>query len=899
MRWRHELKYILRKLNRKRADRELEEEIQTHLEMETQEKIRTGLLTEEAREGARRAFGSVAMAKEDSRAWWGLRMLDELWQDLHSGVRMLMKQPGFTLMTMTTLALGIGANSAIFSVVNAVLLNPFAYPEPDRIVKLFQYDLRLPEYPRGVSYPSFLDWQKQQNVFSHLAAAGGKRFHRTGGDEPELVDGAFLSPEAFPLFGISPYLGRLFTAEDNRLDSARTVVLSYPFWQSRYRGESSVIGRTLALDNQIYTVIGVTPPHFKFAWGDVYIPFGLFANEGANTNRRATYHTVVGRLKPGVTIEQAHAEMSVIAARLAEQYPESSIDVGVMITPLIEWTTREIRPSLLALMGTVTLVLLIACANVANLLIARGATREKELAIRAALGAGRRRLVRQMLLECLPLALLGGLAGLLLARWGLELLLKLLPKDLIPAEASIGIDARVLGFTFTITLLTTLICGLFPALRFSRGVVLTGLKESGRLSTGASGSQRMRSALVTLEIALSVILLIGAGLLIKSFARLQQVEIGFRKDSMLTIDLLFPSDEYSKPQRLEIFYRDVLERVKATPGVESAAFMNGAPITSNGAVLPLIRECESFSRPHELADRHVRYYVIYGDLVSVLSSPPIAGRYFTAQDTSNSPPVVILNQAMAEKYFPGENPLGKRLMLGVPNNLFLPDMPEGLRNLPWRTVVGVVKNLRHTGWLREFQAGAYVPLTQAPAIPATLNFAALLVRSSKDPVALVNTIRRQIHAVDPDLPLANVATMNDLFDDSLKPQRFNTLLIGLFAALALLLAIVGLYGVVSYMVVQRRREIGVRMALGAQSRNVVFLVLKQGLRPTLLGMVIGLAGASALMRLLERLLFGVSSTDLSTFIGVAMLLIGVALLACWIPARRATKIDPMTALRCE
>jgi putative ABC transport system permease protein len=900
MRWWHELKYFVRKFNRKRADQELEEEIQTHLELETQEKIETGLLPEEARYGARRAFGSVALAKEDSRAWWGFGMLEELCQDIRYGARMLVKQPGFTLMAVATLALGIGANSAIFTVVNAVLLNPFAYPDADRIMNLSTYEPAQPEYERGVSFLNFLDWQKQQSVFTELAATRNQSFNLTGSGEPEFVNGAVISPEAFSLFQVLPILGRVFTAEDNRLDSARTATLSYAFWQRRFGGARSVIGRTLRLDNRVYTIIGVMPPRFKAGWADVWVPLGLFANESPNNARTVSYYWVEGRLKPGVSIEQARAQINAISARLAQQYPESSIDVGVRITPLSEKVTREIRPSLLALMGAVVFVLLIACANVANLLIARAAAREKELSIRAALGAGRWRLLRQLLLESMPLATLGGLAGFLLARWGLELLLKLAPKDLIPGEAVIGVDLRTLGFTLLLTLLTTLICSLLPALRFSKSAVLAGLKEGARLSTIASGNQRMRGALVTLEVALSVILLIGAGLLIKSFARLQQVEFGFKKESLLAIDLKFPAGKYNQPRQIESFFRDLLERVKATPGVESTASINGAPFTGSGQVIPLIREGQSFSHLQEISNRHIRHYIVQGDLVSALGSTPIAGRSFTPQDTSTSEPVALINQAAAEKYFPGENPLGKRIMLGVPENLIQPGtFGGGFKKFQWLTVVGVVKTIRQkSGWLEEFQAAGYTPLAQTPS-PLIFNFYTLLVRTSKDPVSLVTAIRNQIHSLDPSLPLANVATMEDLIDDSFTPQRFNAFLMGLFAALALLLAVVGLYGVLSYMVVQRRHEIGVRLSLGAQSHSVVLLFLKQGLRLTLLGMAIGLAGAWGLMRLLERLLFGVSSTDLPTFISVAILLAVVALLACWIPARQATKVDPMVALRAE
>ncbi|MBO0721183.1 MAG: ABC transporter permease, partial [Blastocatellia bacterium] len=883
-------------LHKRQAEDELDDELRYHIERQTEQNIRLGMNPEEAYHAARKTFGGVEQAKERSRDARGVRWIEDFWQDLRYGARMLVKQPGFTLMVVATLALGIGANSAIFSVVNAVLLNPLPYPDADRIMNLSTYEHAQPEYDRGVSYLNFLDWQKQQSVFTQLAVSRNQSFNLTGGGEPEIVSGAFISPEAFSLLEVQPIRGRVFTAGDNRLDSARTAMLGYAFWQRRFGGENSVIGRTLRLDDQAYTIIGVMPPRFKFGGAEVWVPIGLFANQSPNIARTASYNTVVGRLKPGVRIEQARAEINAISARLAEQYPETSIDVGVRIAPLSEKVTREIRPSLLALMGTVVFVLLIACANVANLLIARIAAREKELAIRAALGARRWRLVRQLLMESLSLATLGGLTGILLARWGLQFLLKLAPQDLIPGEVVIGIGWQTLGFTLLLTLLTTLICSLLPALRFSKCAVLDGLKDGARLSTNASGNQRMRSALVTLEVALSVILLIGAGLLIKSFARLQQVEFGFKKESLLAIDLKFSPGKYDQPQRLESFYRDVLERVNTTPGVESAAFINGAPFTGSGQVTPLVREGQSFSHLQELSNRHIRYYIVYGDLDSALGSPPIAGRGFTSQDTSTSEPVAIINQAAAEKYFPGENPLGKRIMLGVPENLIRPEFFGGFKKFPWLTVVGVVKNLRDSSWLwQEFQAAGYTPLAQTPG-PVIFKNSTLLVRSSKDPVSLVNAVRRQIHSLDPDLPLANVATMEDLIDTSFKPQQFNAFLMGLFAALALLLAVVGLYGVLSYMVVQRRHEIGVRLALGAQSRSIVLLFLKQGLRMTLLGMAIGLAGAYGLMRLLEHLLFGVSATDLPTFISVALLLAGVALLACWIPARRATKVSPLIAL---
>src|SRR5262245_9718696 len=887
------------------ADRELGDEIEAHLRLLTERYVRQGMTEGEAAWAARRQFGNITLLKEANRDMRGIRLIDTLFQDLRYGGRMLLRHKGFTIVAALTLALGIGANTAIFSVVNAVLLNPWPYPDADQIMYLSQYDLKRSMDTISVTYPNFLDWQKQQTSFTHLAAARSQTFSLTGGDEPIFVNGAMISPDAFPLLGLQPILGRAFTEQDNQLNSSRTAALSYTFWQSRLGGRSDVIGRTMLLDNQAYTVVGVMPPQFKF-WGtEIWVPYGLFVNEDYATNRRFFSNTgAVGRLKPGVTITQARAELSLIAARLAEQYPDSNKDFGAKVVPLgeagAEASPNTFRLALIALLGAVGLVLLIACANVANLLIARDAGRAQELAIRAALGAGRARLLRQLLLESLPLALLGGLAGLLLARSGLELILKLVPEDLIPAEANIVINAQALGFTLLITLLTTLICSLLPALRFSSGAALEGLRTATRPGAGASGSQRMRGALVILEVAMSVVLLVGAGLLIKSFARLQRVDLGFNMDSLLTIDLSLSSDKYRQPQQLELFYREALERVKATPGVESAAFMNVAPFSNFGLALPLIREGQVFNNLEELSDRACRYLITHGDAISALGTPLILGRGFTAQDTSNSEPVAIINQAAADKFFPGEYPLGKRVKLGLPDNLIQPGMlPRGIEKFSWLTVVGIAKNHRQLILGNELREAAFIPLAQAPRSTLVLNSSTLLVRSTTDPVSLISAVRRQIHSVDPDLPFAKVATMEARVYDSLKPQRFNTFLMALFAALALLLAVVGLYGVLSYMVAQRRHEIGVRMALGAKTRDVLGLVIRQGMTLTLIGMGIGLIAEIGLTHLIHGILIGCSTITHATLIVIALLFPMVALLACYLPARRATKVDPMEALRSE
>jgi putative ABC transport system permease protein len=825
--------------------------------------------------------------------------MQTLWQDLRYGDRMLMKNPGFTTIVILTLALGIGANTAIFSVVNAVLLNPFAYPEAERIMFLSSSRLSEPNSSSAISYPNFLDWQQQQTTFSHLAAARLRVFNLTGVAEPIQVKTAIISPEAFPLLSVAPQIGRVFTAQDNQLNAARTVVLSHAFWQQQFAGEANVVGRQLLLDDQAYTVIGVMPPRFKFWAGEVWVPFGLFADEDFAKDRSGMVTiNALGRLKPGVTLEQARAEFNVIAARLAAQYPQANQGRGVRIVPWSESVGRNIRPTLLVLMGAVGFVLLIACANVASLLLARTATREKELAIRAALGAGRGRLMRQLLLESLPLAALASLVGWLLANWGLKLILTWLPNDLLPAEASVRLDARVLLFALGLTLVTTLLCGLLPALLFSQSRVNESLKDGSRFSLADAGGQRMGGALVVLEVALSVVLLVGAGLLIKSFFRLQQAELGFKTESLLTVDLSLSQKKYPQAQQIEAFFNRALEQLKALPGVEAAATMNGGPFSNWGAGMPLIREGHSYRSLDEMGGRGCGYLITQGDFLATLGLPLVSGRNFNAKDTLSAPPVVVINQAAVEKFFTGENPLGQRIRLGLPDNLLPPDTPPTEKHA-WLTVIGIVKNHQPVALGLPYLPGAFLPMAQAPREPTLLNAETIMLRTAQDPEALISAVRQRLRGLDPDQPILRIATVDARIADSLKPQRFNTTLMSLFAALALTLAVVGLYGLLAYTVVQRTHEIGIRLALGAQSGAIIAMVMKQGLSLTLLGLMLGLAGAAVLTRLLERLLHSVSVTDAPTFIAIALLLLAVALLACWIPARRATKVDPLVALRHE
>ncbi len=881
-----------------RKDEELDAEIQNHLDEAIRDRIARGETPEQARLNARREFGNVGLVKEVTREMWGWASLERLGHDVRFGLRMLRKNPGFSLIAILTLALGIGANTAIFSVVNAVLLNPFDYAEAKRIMLLSSSRLSEPKSSGAISYPNFLDWQQQQTTFSHLAAAWNRTFNLTGVSEPVQVKSAIISPEAFPLLDVAPQLGRVFTAQDNELNAARTVVLSHAFWQQQFAGEANVIGRQLLLDDQAYTVIGVMPPRFKFWAGEVWVPFGLFGKEDFAIQRGGIVGiSAIGRLKSGVTLEQARAEFDVIAARLAAQYPETNHGSGVRIAPWSDSVGQNIRTVLLMLMGAVGFVLLIACANVANLLLARTATRKKELAIRAVLGAGRGRLMRQLLLESLPLAVLASLAGWLLANWGLKLILALLPDGLLPAEANVRLDAPVLLFALSLALLTTLLCGLLPALRFSQTRVNESLSEGGRLSTSDAGSRRMRSALVVIEVALSVVLLVGAGLLIKSFYRLQHTELGFKPESLLTVDLLLSHKKYTQARQIETFFNRTLEQLKALPGVEAAATMNGGPYSGWGTGMPLVREGHSY-RNGEMSGKECHYLLTQGDYLAVLGLPLVSGRNFTEQEMLSASPVVVINQAAADKFFPGEIALGQRFRLGAPDNLLPPDAPPTEKNA-WLTIIGIVKNHRPIDLAMPYQPTTFLPMAQETRNARMLNAMTLMLRTSQDPATLIRAVRQRLRELDPDQPILRIATVDARIAESLKPQRFNTILMSLFAVLALMLAVIGLYGVLAYTVVQRTHEIGIRLALGAQSGQIIAMVMKQGMSLTLLGMALGLSGAVALTRLLERLLYGISTTDTPAFIAIALLLLAVAVLACWIPAQRAAKVDPMIALRCE
>jgi putative ABC transport system permease protein len=813
-------------------------------------------------------------------------MMGTLLQDLRYGVRMLAKNPGFTLIAVLALALGIGANSAIFSVINAVLLRPLPFENPDDIVTPWGRGLDGGERTAIVSYPDYLEWRDQAQTFEQLAVYNTSGTLLREGNDPEAISGAIASSELLSLLRVKPVLGRGFTREDDRADSAPVILLSYNLWQRRFNADPNIVGRQIRLSSRSAIVLGVLPQGFKFPVDEGRMDYlqPLAPNIGEYLGKRSAYFLrVVGRLKPGVTIKQAETEMRAIGERLEQQYPDEGFRLGATLIPLHEDIVGSVRPALLLLLGAVGFVLLIACANVANLLLARAASRHKEVAIRTALGAGRLRIVRQLLTESLLLSVLGGGLGLLLAMWGVDLLVASTPVD-IPRLKEVGLDARVLSFTLLISVLTGIVFGLVPAMQSSKVDLNESLKEGGRGSTEGIMRNRVRSLLVISEVALSLVLLVGAGLLIRSFMRLREVDPGFKTKNVLTTSLSPSKAKYPDVEQQKNFYREVLQHLVSLPGVDSVGLVDPLPLSGNASSVTFSIEGQPVVAGKLLSSNR---RIISPDYFRTMSIPLLKGRAFNERDALGSTPVVVINETFARRFFAGEEAIGKRIVLGAD--------PRDNPNPPPHEIVGIVGDVHHQGLETEAGPEYYVSYQQTPP-----RHAVLVIRTLTDnPSSMIASLRSAIKQVDQEQYVAAIEPMDQLLAESLARRRFNMMLLAVFAGVALLLAAVGIYGVMSYSVTQRTHEIGIRIALGAQARDVLKMVVRQGMTLVLVGVLIGVVAAFSLTRIMRSLLFGVSPTDVVTFAGVSIVLAGVALLACLIPARRATRVDPMVALRYE
>lgn len=804
-----------------------------------------------------------------------------IWQDVRFGARMLWKRPGFTTVAVLTLALGIGANTAIFSLVSAVLLKPLPFPEPERLVMLWE-DATSIGFPQNTPAPAnFVDWKAQTQSFEGMAAVLYTSFNLTGYGEPQKVNGNAVSAELFPLLGVRPALGRGFTHEEEKPGSDKVVILSHGLWRNTFGGEPSIVGRDILLGGEKYTVVGVMPEGFHFLepYTRVWVPLAQSPEDWAN--RGGHYLTVVGRLKQGVSVEQADADLKAVTARIAHDNPEEAGDLRAYVLPLREQVSGQVRRPLLILVVAVAFVLLIACANVAGLLLARSAARRKEIAVRVALGASRARVVRQLLTESALLSAAGGVAGLLLTLWSFAFLRQLVPPSLA-ASAPLTVDGRALLFTLAVSLLTATLFGLAPALQASKAGPADALKQGG--GRGAVGGRGLRGAFVIAEVALALVLLVGAALLIQSLQKLRGQYAMKEPEQVLTLRTVLPGNRYQEHAQREAFYDAVLGRVRALPGVVSAGYTTAVPLAWKGGTSGFVVE-GSVLDP-KLGYDAIHRQVTAGYLES-LGLPLKAGRYFTETDGPQGQPVAVINEAMARIYFPNGDALGKRFKVGDPDS-----------KRPWLTVVGVVGDIRQMGIEAPAKPEFYLSYKQVNFQPWFAP-AHLVMRTSVEPTSLVSSVRREVYAVDPEQPIANVQTMEEILGEESAQRRVGMTLLAAFAGLALLLASLGIYGVLSFFVAQHTQEIGVRLALGARPRSILALVLGKGMRLALAGLGLGLCGALLLTRLIESQLFGVSASDPFTYAGLALLLAIVALLACYLPARKAMKVDPMVALRYE
>jgi predicted permease len=872
MEWFNIIRSRLRAIFRRESVlRDIEEELRIHVEMETEINIKRGMPPDEARAVALKSFGDLGRNTERGYDIRGGGWLEELWQDLRYGARRLLNSPGFTATVLFTLALGIGANITIFSVVNAVLLRPLPYPEAGRLVYLWSEAPMQNIRERASAYANFSEWRSQNKSFEDLAVFDPTVVTLTGAAEPEQVMSIRASANLFSLLGVTPLLGRTFTADDEQ-QKLRVVVLSHGLWRRRFGASPGILGQTVEIDGVSSQVIGVMPESFLPGRENrIWEPHTLFPDwEAQKTQRGTGSWQVVGRLKPQVSLAQAQAEMNTIAQRLEQAYPDANKGLGVNLVPFqLQFTGSNVRLALWMLFGAVVLVLLIACTNVANLMLARGIAREREMAIRMALGAGRMRLVRQLLTECSLLALLGGAVGLLMAVWGIRAVLSFSPANL-PRLDGVAIDAKALAFTTIVSLLTGLLFGLAPALKISQTQPGAALK-AGRSASGG--------LLVIAEFGLAVLLLTGAGLLLRSFSKLQAVDPGFDPSRVLSMQLT--PERNSAADQWRVFYGQVSERIAALPGVEAIGLTSEIVISGNPDGLITVEGAAT--EVAATARIPFRRDVISEGLFQTLRVPLRTGRFFNAQDNQGAVPVTIINETMARRFWPGEEALGKRFKLGAAQS-----------DSPWLAVVGVVGDMRRQNLESQPIAQIFRPYLQSSERRLIL-----LIRITGEPTQLAPLVRNEIRAIDKTVLINGFSTLESLLARNVAQRRFQTWLLTLFSALALLLSAVGIYGLIHQSVALCTREIGTRMALGAQTRDVLRLVIGQGMRLALCGIGIGLLAAFGLTRVLTGLLFGVTATDPTTFVATPLLLLLVALLACYLPARQATKVDPLVALRHE
>jgi putative ABC transport system permease protein len=870
----HDLLFRLRTLMRRpAAENELDDELRFHLERLSDKYVKSGMSEAEAARRARLEFGGLDQVKNECREARGVSFVEALVQDLHYSARTLLQSPAFTACAVLTLALGIGANTAIFSVVNQVLLNPLPYPNPQELLTARRND----------SLPNLEDIQRQTHSFASSGGINIEPMDFTGTGEPVRVHGAHLDAGLFATLGAQPMLGRLISVDEDVKGGPRNVVLSYPFWRDFLGSDPHALGRAIRLSDKTYTVIGVMPRDFALPKeiADVFVSLWV-AYPDAAAERDVHFMHTYWRLKPGVRLAQAQAEIAQVDHRLAEEFPDSERERATVLMPLHESLVGDVRPALLILFGAVGLVLLIACANFAMLLMARAVARQRELMIRASLGARNGRLIRQRLTESTLLALVGGAAGLMAAKAGTTLLLALKPAELRRLDA-IPMDARVFLFVFAISLMTGLLFGLIPAWSASRGDIAEALRENARTTATGVTRSPLRSFLVTAELALALILLAGAGLLIKGFLRLRSVDPGFNPANVITMYLQLPGTRYPQIPLQTNFRRELLARINAFPGVE-AAMITDLPLAGNYVGHRVVIDGQP--TPAVGAEPEVQTLSVMGEYFDVMQTPIRAGRDFRPMDREGQPLVAIVNEAFVRQLLPGQNPIGTRI-----------DWARSNEPHEWMTIIGVAGDVKHSGLNQPVDPAVYAPFSQNDE--AWRKFMTLVIRTRVPAAALVEDVKKQVWSLDSQIPVSGIQSMDDLLAVSVAQQRFNTLLLGSFAALAVALAGVGIYGMVAYRVNQRTHEIGVYMALGAQHRDVLRLVMKDGVKLGLLGIVLGLVGAIALTRVMVSVLFEVKPTDPATLICVALLLAAVAMLACYIPARRALTIHPMTALRRE